>query len=111
MVDLSFLEKFTKGNKEKMKRYINIYLSIAPDTFKNMEQNIFDKNWEQLRINAHSLKPQADYMGIDNFKPILIEIEQNVYEGKTEALNDLFEKASGMHAESVPFLKEFIDSP
>lgn len=110
MVDLSFLETFTKGNKEKMKRYINIYLSITPETFKNMEQNIIDQDWEQLRINAHSLKPQVDYMGIPNLKSALIEIENNVYEEKVERLNELYEKAATIHLASIPFLEAFIES-
>jgi HPt (histidine-containing phosphotransfer) domain-containing protein len=111
MVDLSFLETFTKGNKEKMKRYINIYLSIAPSTFENMAQNIIDQDWEQLRINAHSLKPQADYMGIPSLKSVLAEIEQNVHENHFDQLSKLFEKASNIHIKSTPYLNAFIDSP
>ena len=36
MVDLTFLEKFTKGDKNKMKRYINMYLSVAPNTLETI---------------------------------------------------------------------------
>jgi HPt (histidine-containing phosphotransfer) domain-containing protein len=61
-----------------MKRYISMYLNIAPNTFDSMKQNIIDKDWEQLRSNAHSLKPLTDYMGISDLKLILNEIEQNV---------------------------------
>lgn len=109
MVDLSFLEKFTKGNKEKMKRYINIYLSIAPETFQHMEEHIVDEDWEQLRIKAHSLKPQADYMGIPSLKSVLIEIEQSVYKEEFERLNELYERASMIHTESTPYLEAFIN--
>ena len=108
MVDLSFLEKFTKGNKKKMARYISIYLSIAPEIFEKMEQNIEDYDWEQLRINAHSLKPQADYMGIPSLKSALIEIEENVKEENYMSLQEIYEKALRIHAESIPYLKEFI---
>ena len=111
MVDLSFLETFTKGNKEKMKRYINIYLSIAPGIFENMTQNIIDQDWEQLRINAHSLKPQADYMGILGLKSVLVEIEKNVYENHFDQLSKLLEKASNIHINSTPYLSAFVDSP
>ncbi|GJM17432.1 MAG: hypothetical protein DHS20C13_27590 [Thermodesulfobacteriota bacterium] len=110
MVDLSFLETFTKGNKDKMKRYINIYLKIAPETFQNMEQHVIDKDWEQLRIKAHSLKPQADYMGIASLKAVLVEMEQSVHEEKFERLRELYEKAAKIHAESIPHLKNIIAS-
>lgn len=111
MVDLSFLQKFTKGDSKKMKRYINMYLSIAPGVIRNMEQNITDQDWEQFRINAHSLKPQADYMGIPSLKSALVEIEQHVEKGKFERLNELYEKISILHANSIPHLKAFIDAP
>lgn len=111
MIDLSYLEKFTKGDTKKMKRYIDIYLNIAPETFQKMEQDINNKDWEQLRIKAHSLKPQADYMGIQGLKAVLVDIEKNVLEEKFEKIHELYEKASAIHFESTPLLKSFIDSP
>lgn len=110
MVDLSFLEKFSKGDTNKMKRYIKIYLSFAPDTFKNMEQHVVEKDWEQLRIKAHSLKPQADYMGIPRLKSALTEIEDVVSSGKFEQLGSLFEIAQNIYYESELPLKAYIDS-
>lgn len=110
MVDLSFLEKFTKGDTRKMKRYIHIYLDVAPVTFEQMQQHVIDRDWEQLRIKAHSLKPQADYMGIPQLKAVLVEIEQSVQEATFEKLLPLFEKASAIHMASVPFLKAFTDA-
>lgn len=110
MVDLSFLETFTKGDMKKMKRYITIYLRIAPEIFEHMEQHVVNKDWEQLRIKAHSLKPQADYMGIPSLKSVLVEIEQSVHEKKVERLPELYEKAVTIHLASIPYLKAFVDS-
>ena len=108
MVDLSFLEKFTKGDSKKMKRYINIYLSTAPGTFKEMELNILDQDWEQLRINAHSLKPQADYMGIPSLKTALMGIEQSVFEKQFELLPELYKKALSIHTTSIAYLEKVV---
>ena len=57
MVDLTFLRKFAKDDPKKMKRYISLYLDVAPKTFEEMQRNLTNGDWEQLRINAHSLKP------------------------------------------------------
>lgn len=110
MVDLSFLKEFTKGNVKKMKRYISLYLSIAPDTFEKMNQNIQDQNWEQLRIHAHSLKPQADYMGIPELKSALIDIENGVKNKKNSMLPELYEKAHQIHLQSEKSLKGLVDN-
>lgn len=111
MIDLSYLEKFTKGDTKKMKRYINIYLSMASEAFNSMEQHVLDQDWDQLRIKAHSLKPQADYMGIPSLKSVLVEIEKNVHENNFDQVCKLFENASNIHIKSTLYLKSFIDSP
>lgn len=37
------------------------------------------RGWEhQARRNAHSLKPQADFMGIAELRSLLIDIEDDV---------------------------------
>jgi HPt (histidine-containing phosphotransfer) domain-containing protein len=110
MVDLLFLEKFTKGNPTKMRRYISMYLNMAPETFERMHQNIRDKSWPELAINAHSLKPQAEFMGISALKELLIEIEKKVKSDQTEGLEALFTKAKSIHDESEVFLQDYINN-
>ena len=85
-VDLTFLKKFTKDDPKKMKRYIGLYLDVAPKTFDEMKRNLANGDWEQLRINAHSLKPQADFMGIHSLKEELLKIEESVRTNNFEML-------------------------
>jgi HPt (histidine-containing phosphotransfer) domain-containing protein len=100
MIDLSFLEKFTKGNTSKMKRYITMYLSTAPEIFERMDENIAQENWSDLAINAHSIKPQTDYMGIQSLKNIFIEIENGIKNEEYESLKVLYKKAYEIHKKS-----------
>jgi len=109
MVDLSFLEKFTKGNTTKMKRYISMYLDMAPETFERMQQNIEDKSWSEVAVNAHSLKPQADYLGITTLKEVLVEIENKVKSGQFNELDCLFEKTISIHKDSEYYLQNFVE--
>jgi HPt (histidine-containing phosphotransfer) domain-containing protein len=110
MVELSFLEKFTKGDIPKMKKYISMYLNTSPETFDKMQQNIVDGSWKELAVNAHSLKPQAEFMGIVGLKEVLIEIENKLREDQTQEMDSLFDRAKSMHTESMKFLQEFIDT-
>lgn len=109
MVDLTFLEKFTKGNTAKMKRYISMYLNIAPETFERMQQNVVEQNWADLAINAHSLKPQTDYMGIASLKEVLISIENKATEGNPNELKALLNNALHLHEQSLIHLKSYVD--
>jgi HPt (histidine-containing phosphotransfer) domain-containing protein len=110
MVDLLFLEKFTKGNKQKMKRYISLYLKMAPDAFTRMQQNMDEQLWPELAINAHSFKPQAEYMGIITLQETLIAIENKVKNAQHDELESLFEQAKNIHKESEVFLQNFINN-
>ena len=109
MIDLSFLIKFTKGDTRKMRRYINMYLNMAPGIFKTMEQNIVSQDWEQLRINAHSLKPQVDYMGISKLKVVLEEIENAVQNGSYDSLKPFYDQALDLHLTSEVQLKNYVE--
>lgn len=109
MVDLIFLKKFTKNDPKKMKRYIGLYLDVAPKTFDEMKRNLANEDWEQLRINAHSLKPQADFMGIDSLKEELIKIEEAVKANNFDVLENLFNTSLNIAARSEILLKEMLD--
>ncbi len=109
MIDLTFLKKFTKDDPKKMKRYISLYLDVAPKTFEEMKRNLANEDWEQLRINAHSLKPQADFMGIDSLKEELIKIEEAVKANNVDDLENLFNASHKIAVLSERILKEMLD--
>lgn len=109
MVDLTFLKKFTKDDPIKMKRYISLYLDVAPKTFAEMQRNLKSGDWEQLRINAHSLKPQADFMGITGLKDELNKIEEAVKTNNLDGIEKLFNTALQLSTNSENSLKEILE--
>ncbi len=86
-----------------------MYLAMAPETFQRMDRDIKDKSWPELAINAHSLKPQADFMGISPLKELLIKIEDKAKSGHIEGIESLFTEAKSIHDESEVFLLEYIN--
>ena len=108
MVDLTFLRKFTKDDPLKMKRYISLYLDVAPKTFEEMRRNLDSNDWEQLRINAHSLKPQAEFMGIISLKEQLIKIEEAVKAESVDELESLYQTALSLSSASANELTEML---
>ena len=109
MVDLSFLKKFTKDDPKKMKLYISLYLDVTPKTFEEMQRNLKNGDWEQLRINAHSLKPQADFMGIASLKEELIKIEEAVKLNNVDVLEKLLNESHSISRQSENILKGMLD--
>lgn len=108
MIDISFLRKFTKDNPKKMKRYITMYLTEAEKTFAGMQPALAEADWTSLKIQAHSLKPQAELMGAHALKAKLIEVETAVQENQIAALPDLVAEALALHAAATIELQAHI---
>ena len=108
MVDLTFSKKFTKDDPIKMKRYISLYLDVAPKSFAEMQRNLDNMDWEQLRINAHSLKPQADFMGITGLKEELSKIEEAVKTNNVEVIEKLLGTSLTIATDSEIVHKEIV---
>jgi len=74
-----------------------------------MKRNFNSAEWEQLRINAHSLKPQVDFMGINSLKEELIKIEEAVRANNFDVLENLFNTSLTIAADSEIILKEMLE--
>jgi signal transduction histidine kinase/AmiR/NasT family two-component response regulator/HPt (histidine-containing phosphotransfer) domain-containing protein len=90
VTDLSFLDQFTGGNQEKKKKYINMFLDNAPKLLEKIKNAAKDKDFEALRVAAHSMKPQMSYMGIQEETSNIFLIEQSAGQmAHREQLDDL----------------------
>ena len=89
-----------------MQRYIKMYLQEAPNLLERMQQNLDNKDYAALAMNAHSLKPQAEFMGLLELKNTMMKVEEL---GKTQArqeeLDALVRKAGQLHQQAAPKLE------
>jgi hypothetical protein len=107
---LDFLFDFTKGDKEKIKRYITMYLSTTPQVIDEMEKFLTEINLENVRLKAHSIKPQVQYMGIAGLSALLLEIESVVAQkGDINQLAILVSSAKTMNEKAMLELKQFLN--
>lgn len=74
--NLDFLKQFTNNDPTKMKKYIGMFLENAPKLLNRLEQGMAVQDYEEVKIAAHSLKPQMSYMGIDEELSHIFMIEQ-----------------------------------
>ncbi len=74
-INLTFLNTFTDGNPEKIKKYISMFLNYCPGQLAAMKQQLDTGNYDGLRGTAHSLKPQITYMGIQAGEDLIKKIE------------------------------------
>ncbi len=97
LTDLAFLTGFTKGDNAKMKKYISMFLDIAPKSIAEMEQYHKEQDYDRLKVVAHSLKPQVSYMGIKHLETTIKEIE--LFAGSRTNTDQLPDKINYFKAE------------
>jgi len=107
--DLSFLRKFTEGDKEKMKFYIGLYLKTAPRLFEGLKIAMDLRNYDELYIKAHSLKPQTAYVGLTGLNETLANVE-NAARNHLDwsIIHELLEKADDFNNRGTTELESII---
>lgn len=111
VLDMSFLEKFTKGDSAKMAKYIKIFLKNAPEQLTSLNENLDAHNWNQLRATAHSLKSQLRYMGVFPLKDTIQTVENNASEQiALDALPPLVAKVTRITQQAIKELEEKLTS-
>jgi HPt (histidine-containing phosphotransfer) domain-containing protein len=112
ITDLTFLQSFTGGNKEKMNKYINIFLQMCPGQLDAMQSLLQSNNYDGLRATAHSLKPQITYMGIKPGEGMIKTIEQ--YAGdkiNLDQLPDLVSTFKEICGKAIVELQQEVNKP
>jgi HPt (histidine-containing phosphotransfer) domain-containing protein len=110
-IDMAFLENFTSGDSAKMAKYINMFVKAAPGQIKTMKSQCESQDWNSLRTTAHSLKPQAGYMGAGELKELFLRIEK--YAGEQvnlAAVPDLIEQIETISAQAINELEQVVEN-
>ena len=106
IIDLTFLQSFTGGSKEKMAKYIGIFLQMCPGQLELMKTHLGAGNYDSLRGVAHGLKPQITYMGIKSGEDLIKKIERHAAEKiDVENLPKMLEEFSSLCSQAMVELK------
>ena len=109
VTNLDFLTQFTKGDKAKMKKYIEMYLDTAKQKMEVMNNSIATKEFETLKVAAHTMKSQARYMGISTVEADIVSLEYACSElTNIDSIPSLVEKVNSILLQSTVELSEKI---
>lgn len=105
-IDLTFLQSFTGGSKEKMAKYIGIFLQMCPGQLELMKSHLAAGNYDGVRGTAHALKPQITYMGIKSGEDLIKKIERHAAEKlDVENLPSMLEEFTALCNQAMTELK------
>lgn len=78
--DLSYLKSMSSGDNALVIELIELFLENAPVTLQNMEDHCQQQQWSALAAEAHKLKPNLAYMGMEKSKSLILELEKDAKE-------------------------------
>ena len=90
VTDMAFLKQLTGGNPQKMQKYVTMFLENAVKLLATMDQALAVKDYQAIKIAAHSLKPQLSYMGVKEDISHIFLIEQAA--GSSAHFDSLFDR-------------------
>ncbi|HRP90240.1 MAG TPA: tetratricopeptide repeat protein [Edaphocola sp.] len=110
ITDMDFLTKFTSDNQEKRNKYINMFLENCPKLLKRINEALEQKDFESMKVAAHSLKPQMGYMGIKEEVSNIYLIEHSAAEQQAEVLPALIKHLNKVADMAYSELKQILNS-
>ena len=75
-IDMSYLSDIAGGSEEFMIEMIDIFIEQTPLYFEQLEEAVKSSDWKSVGDVAHKIKPTLAFMGIEEAKDIMAEIER-----------------------------------
>jgi CheY-like chemotaxis protein len=76
VTDLTYLEEFCDGNKQRIKKYIDIFLASVPGQIEKISNALETNNWPEIGRQMHDFKTKLFMMGMHEAKDLATEIEE-----------------------------------
>jgi len=75
VTDLSYLKQLSKGDNGFIREMISVFIEQTPESIRNLETNLDNKNWVMLRAVAHKMKPSFSFVGLQELIDVIKKIE------------------------------------
>ncbi len=93
VIDLSYLLEFTEGDEVRMQRQLELFIQKTPLNINTLLSALEKKDYQQIRITVHSMKPQLHFTGVISGLDIAEQIEQACIDNVSfEVINELTNK-------------------
>jgi len=92
VTDLSYLREIAMGDDSIVIETTEAFLEDTPAALENIQNHYESEEWQQLSKQAHKIKPNLKYMGMEHAHELVLTIEEQAKSGQIS--DDLGEKVS-----------------
>lgn len=108
-VDVDNLEMLKELIGDDLKDILGAFISTAPDLVTKMDNALFDKDGEELRMHAHSMKGSAANIGATELSSLSANLEELAKNGNMDSeANGIFNQVKTENANVMTFLNNYI---
>lgn len=106
--DIKYLETVSQGNTAFIIDMLNIFITKTPETFEILKKAIQEEDWQSVGFYAHKLKATYAYVGLEELKNTIVEIEQKAKNiSDTHTISELFDFLENMTKPEITAIKTY----
>ncbi len=110
VTNMDFLHQFTEGNRQRMDKYIGLYLKLLPENKAKIETALEANDLKALVKVIHAIRPHLNYMGMSHAAKLAEKVENNIREETClEEVPEMTAEILAQCAASVNELKAYTD--
>lgn len=91
MINTSFIEETSNGDKSFIKEFFEMFLDLNPKSLQSIRDGINNKDFKELKHHAHQMKPSYGFIGMEEAKNMCAEIEEQCDSQDIESIVKAFE--------------------
>jgi len=77
LTNLDYLKKLSNNDDQFIRELVKSFIEKTPQLLDEMQVSLSKKDWTQVGLLAHKLKPNLAFMGIDSLKQLTLDVEHN----------------------------------
>ncbi len=105
---MKYLESVSQGNTAFIIDMLNIFITRTPETFEILRKAIQEEDWQSVGFYAHKLKATYAYVGLEDLKTTIIEIEQKAKKAvDTHTITELFDYLENMTKPEITAISKY----
>ena len=75
LIHLDYLRKLSRGDDKFIGDILALFLKNTPKAIKSMKEYYENKNWEDLMMEAHKIRPSFNFLGLKELEDAAKTIE------------------------------------
>jgi CheY-like chemotaxis protein len=80
VTDINKLYDYARGNEQVVANMVDVFLEHTPDYINNLRKQVERGAWKAVKKQAHKMKPQMGYVGLDRVVILLERVEEEALE-------------------------------